>query len=146
MDDTLILNKAYYCKIKNVDDGYFERYLLPNLHSIVPEQKERDLVAVEETPDGKFEIMVIFTKYSTLQQIIELFNSENLVELDYDMSDEILFGNILDPVVGEMQEGEFKHLFEEFRRRMTSLDIVLDKIGMGKELDLIDREVLKQHE
>lgn len=144
MEDFYKFNRAYYIRFKDIEsDTYLSNYVLPNFARIL-EKSGMDAIVVEEDANG-FDNMVLFLEDCKISEFILFCDDEDIIQDHYDISNELLRGDQLIPVIKKMIDSdEFSSKFNRFIEKNLTIDMVLDKISRNGKEDLteIDKKIL----
>jgi hypothetical protein len=144
MEDCYKFNRAYYIRFKVIEsDTYLSNYIFPNFARIL-EESGMDAIVVEEDVNG-FDNVVLFLEDCKINEFILFCDDEHIIQDHYDISNELLSGDNLKPVIKKMMDSdEFSSKFNCFIEKNLTVDMVLDKISQfGKEgLTEIDKKIL----
>ena len=102
-------------------------------------------ICVREDSNGQ-DSMVIYLNDLKIMEFINFCNEKNIIDVQKDITNELLLNINLDEVVKMMiVSDEYEHIFNSFFEENLTIDKVLDKINLHgiKHLKSYDKKILR---
>jgi len=138
-------SRAFYIRFKNITSKtYMNNYVFPNFSNIL-DMSRIERICVREDSKGQ-DSMVIYLNDLKIMEFINFCNEKNIIDVQKDITNELLLNINLDEVVKMMiVSDEYEHIFNSFFEENLTIDTVLDKINLHglKHLKSYDKKILR---